>query len=242
MWLTEDVVAKRADRLTDAERTVVAKCALCGEEAKGRTNEHLLFECTAINVMKLRKEVEAAVEKKMSRLVKPGLVREAIMMHWRLDKTGRPPTVGMTAEVEATLGTVLGVETPAEGFRKLVTRQSTGAAADGGNWAGVGVVQHQVHSVEEAGAEVGEEETVATDFMKQEEEWEQQAGWSKAARGKKQVLEEDRKDAPVGDAGAEQAGVSGKAQAQKEKAAAESYEKRQMLWKGMAGRSWSEMV
>jgi len=28
----------------------------------------------------------------------------------------------------------------------------------------------------------------------------------------------------------------------KEKAAAESYEKRQMLWKGMAGRSWTELV
>jgi hypothetical protein len=31
-------------------------------------------------------------------------------------------------------------------------------------------------------------------------------------------------------------------QAQEEKAAAESYEKRQMLWKGMAGRSWTELV
>ena len=32
------------------------------------------------------------------------------------------------------------------------------------------------------------------------------------------------------------------AQAQKDKAASESYEKRQMLWKGMAGRSWTELV
>ena len=41
------------------------------------------------------------------------------------------------------------------------------------------------------------------------------------------------------------AGVAGKAQTQKEKAPAdESYEKRQMLWKGMAGagRSWIELV
>ena len=37
--------------------------------------------------------------------------------------------------------------------------------------------------------------------------------------------------------GKEQAGVSGKAQAQRERAATESYEKRQMMWKGMAGRS-----
>ena len=84
MWLTEDVVARRMDHMTDAERTVLSKCALCGEEAKGRRNEHLLFECTAGSVAKLKKEVEAAVEEKMSRLVKPGPVREAIMVPWRL--------------------------------------------------------------------------------------------------------------------------------------------------------------
>ena len=244
MWLTEDVVAKRADHLTDAERTVVAECALCGEEAKGRRNEHLLFECTAPSVVKLRKEVEAAVEKKVSRLVKPGPVREAIMVPWRLDKAGRPPNVGVMAEVEAALGTVLGAEDPAEGFRKLVTRQSTGAETGGGSWAGVGVVRHQVHIQEGAGAEVGEAEADAPGLVEQEEEWEQQAGWSKAARGKRQVLEDGQEDAPDVGVEAEQAGVPGKAQAQAqgEKAAAESYEKRQMLWKGMAGRSWSELV
>ena len=36
MWLTEGVVARRADHLTDAERTVMSKCALSGEEATGR--------------------------------------------------------------------------------------------------------------------------------------------------------------------------------------------------------------
>ena len=54
MWLTEDVVARRADHLTDAERTVMSKCALCGEEAKGRRDGHLLFECTAASVVELR--------------------------------------------------------------------------------------------------------------------------------------------------------------------------------------------
>ena len=34
--------------------TELAKCALCGEEAKGRRNEHLLFECTAASVVELR--------------------------------------------------------------------------------------------------------------------------------------------------------------------------------------------
>ena len=33
MWLTEDVMAKRAGHLIDAERTVVSRYALCGEES-----------------------------------------------------------------------------------------------------------------------------------------------------------------------------------------------------------------
>ena len=142
--------------------------------------------------------------------------------------------------MEAALGTVLGAEDPTEGPMKLVTRQSTVAETGGGSWAGVGVVRHQVHIQEGAGAEMGETEADAPGLVEQEEEWEQQAGWNKAAYGKRQVL----KDAPDVGVEAEQAGVPGKAQAQAqgEKAAAESYEKRQMLWKGMAGRSWSELV
>ena len=60
----------------------------------------------------------------------------------------------------------------------LVTRQSTGAVTTGGSWAGVGVVQHQVHNVEGAGAEMEEKEAVSSDSsIEQEEEWELQAGW-----------------------------------------------------------------
>ena len=144
-------MAKRADHLTDAERTVMSKCALCGKEEKGRRNAHLLFECIAASVVKLRREMEAAVEKKVSRLVKLGPVREAIMVQWRLDEAGRPPNVGM---MEAALGTLLGAATPAEGFRRLVSSQSTGAVTARGSRAGVGVVQHQVYNVEGAGAEM----------------------------------------------------------------------------------------
>ena len=57
--------------------------------------------------MKLRKEVGAAVEKKVSSLMRAGPVREAIMVPWRLDEAGRPPNVGVMSEVEAALGTVL---------------------------------------------------------------------------------------------------------------------------------------
>ena len=39
--------------------------------------------------------------------------------------------MGVMAEVEAALGTVLGAATPAEGFRRLVSRQSTGAVTAG---------------------------------------------------------------------------------------------------------------
>ena len=54
------------------------------------------------------------------------------------------------------------------------------------------------------------------------------------------MLEDAQEDAPDVGVEAEQADTPGKAQAQaqEEKVAAESYEKRQMLWKGMAGRSW----
>jgi hypothetical protein len=163
-------------------------------------------------VVKLMEEMEAAVEKKVSRLVKQGPVKEAIMVPWRLDTAGRPPNVGVTAEVEAALGAVLDAEDPAEGFRKLVTRQSIGAETGGGSWVGAGVVRHQAHIQEGAGAEVGEAEADAPGLVEQEEEWEQQAGWSKAARRKRHVLEDGQEDAPDVGVEAEQAGVPGKAQ------------------------------
>ena len=54
MWLTKDVVARRANHLTGVERAGVPKCALCGEGAKGMRDKHLLFGCTAISVVELR--------------------------------------------------------------------------------------------------------------------------------------------------------------------------------------------
>ena len=103
------------------------------------------------------------------------------------------------------------------------------------------MVQHQVHNVEGAGADLEEEEAGAPDAdTEKDEEWEQQAGWGTGTvgqsgqsdgRGRRQVLEDGQEDAPEV-ARVEQAGVSGKAQALREKAAAEPYEKRQMLWKG----------
>ena len=61
---------------------------------------------------------------------------------------GRPLNVGVMAEVEAALGTVLGAATPVEGFRRPVSRQSTGAVIAGGSWTGVGAVKHQVEEEE----------------------------------------------------------------------------------------------
>ena len=52
---------------------------------------HLLFECTAASVVEMREEVGGVVEKKVSRLIKPGSVGEATMVSWRLGSAGRPP-------------------------------------------------------------------------------------------------------------------------------------------------------
>ena len=46
MWLDEDVQVNRATKLTEAEKGVLSKCALSGQKAAGKRNEHLLFECT----------------------------------------------------------------------------------------------------------------------------------------------------------------------------------------------------
>ena len=61
----------------------------------------------------------------------------------------------------------------------------------------VGVVQHQVHKVEgaEAGSRGEDAEPPGSD-MEQEQEWEQRAGWGRAARGRKQVLDEGQAIAP----------------------------------------------
>ena len=71
MWLTEDVQVNRATKLTEAEKGVLSKCALYGQCAAGRRNEHLLFKCTDARVVEVRREMEAAVERKVGRLVKP---------------------------------------------------------------------------------------------------------------------------------------------------------------------------
>ena len=70
------------------------------------------------------------------------------------------------------------------------------------------------------------------------------AGVECSARGRRQRLEGGQGDV-MEEARARQAGVAGETQTLKEKGKAsadESHEKRQMLWKGMAGRSWTELV
>ena len=42
MWLTKDVQVNRATRLTEAEKGVLSKRALCGQCAVGRRNAHLM--------------------------------------------------------------------------------------------------------------------------------------------------------------------------------------------------------
>ena len=58
-------------------------------------------------------------------------------------------------------GTVLGAATPAEGYRRLVSKQEAGWLIVGGSRSGTTGVHHQVHPTEEAEAEG----------------WEQQMNW-----------------------------------------------------------------
>ena len=86
------------------------------------------------------------------------------MVPWRLDSAGLQttmPNVEVVAEVGAALGTVLGAESPAEGFRRLVPRQRAGALIAGGSGACTGWVQHRVHPTKGAGAKAEEEGAVA---------------------------------------------------------------------------------
>jgi hypothetical protein len=77
-----------------------------------------------------------------------------------------------------------------------VSRQSAGAPVKVGSWAGVGVVQHQVHNWEGAGDEGDGEGAGSSGCAVLEEEWEQQAAWGRAARLRRRVLGDDREGAP----------------------------------------------
>ena len=98
-------------------------------------------------MVEVRNEVEAAVERKVGRLVKPGPVKEAIMVPWRLDSKGRPPNIEAVVKVEAAIGTVLGAATPAEGYRRLVSKPEAGWLIAGGSRSGTTGVHHQVHPI-----------------------------------------------------------------------------------------------
>ena len=228
MWLTEDVQVNRATKLTEAEKGVLSKCALCGQCAGGRRNEHLLFKCTDARVVEVRKEAEAAIERKVGRLMKPGPVKEAIMMPWRLDSQGRPPDIGVVVEVKAAIGNVLGAATPAEGYRRLVGKQEAGRLIAGGSRAGTTGVHHQVHQLEEAAIE----------------EWEKQSSW-KGSRRKRVLLEQDDDEEEMEAAPPEtepEADGGPAVSTTGELVAKMCHEKRQMVWKGMSGSCWIDLV
>ena len=174
MWLTEDVQVNRATKLTETEKGVLSKCALCGHCVAGRRSAHLLFKCTDLRMVEVGKEVKVAGERRASRLVKPGPVKESVTVPWRLDNEGRPPNIGVVIEVEAAIGTVLGAATPAEGYRRLVSKQEAGSLIAGDSRSSTVGVQHQVHQPEETATE----------------EWEKQSG-RRGSRGKRVLLGQD---------------------------------------------------
>ena len=86
-------------RVTEQERQELSRCALCGQEATGGRNGHLLFKCTHHKVVEVRKQVQLAVGKCVERRIKPGAVREAVLVPWALLGEGRLPDLGRVEEV-----------------------------------------------------------------------------------------------------------------------------------------------
>jgi hypothetical protein len=179
------------------------------------------------HLVDVRREVEAAVERKVSRLVKPGPVKEATMVPWRLDSGGRPPDIGVVVEAEAAIGTILGAATPAEGYRRRVSKKEAGSLIAGGSRSGTTGVHHQVHRPEEV-ADGG---------------WEKQSSW-RGSRRKGVLLEQDDGEGELEAAPSEakEAGEGPVVPTTGEHDAKTCYVMRQMGWKGMTGSCWTDLV
>ena len=150
------------------------------------------------------------------------------MVPWRLDSEGRPPDIGVVVEVEAAIGTVLGATTSAEGYRRLVSKQETGSLIASGSRSGTTGVHHQVHQPEEAVIE----------------EWEKQSGW-KGSRRKRVLLEQgdDEEELEAAPPEVETETDGGPVVSTTSELEAKlCYEKRQMVWKGMSGSCWTDLV
>ena len=76
--------------------------------------------------------------------------------------------------MEAAIGTVLGAATPAEGYRRLVSKQEAGSLVAGGSRLGTVGVHHQVHQPEEVA----------------DEGWQRQKNWRGSSR-RRVLLEQD---------------------------------------------------
>ena len=109
-----------------------------------------------------------------------------------------------------------------------MSKQEAGSLIAGGSRSGTTGVHHQVHQPEETEAE----------------EWEKQGGW-KGPRRKRMLLEQDDDEegleAAPPEAEAEADGgpvvpITGELEAKM------CYEKRQMVWKGMLGSCWTDLV
>ena len=122
---------------------------------------------------------------------------------------------------------MLGAATPAEGYRRLVSKQEAGKLIAGGSRSGTIGVHHQVHQPEETEAEG----------------WEKQRSW-KGSRRRRRLLEQDDDEEGLEAAPPEADEAEGDpvVTTTGEQEAKLCYEKRQMVWKGMAEICWTDMV
>ena len=138
------------------------------------------------------------------------------------------------------MGTMDGAATPAEGYRELVSRKGVGGKVHTVEVAG-GTPQRVGAEAEGAGVE---EESEGDEV---EGQWVDQSGWGNSnRRGRwRRCLLEEQEEEPMVEGGAEEEvkqTVKKLRTLQEKTASDESFEKRQMLWKGMSGKGWSAMV
>ena len=81
---------------------------MCGEVAGGCRNEHLLFRCAHEKVVKVKQKIEKAVAECVARKTRPGAVRDAIMVPWKLLGEGELPDVSRVEEVDVVLQQMVG--------------------------------------------------------------------------------------------------------------------------------------
>ena len=116
MWWTDDVEASRA-RVTEGQKAVLGKCALCGGDTKGPSNWHLLAACQDHRAKKCRVQILDRVTEALDKVVTDTGVKSWLRTPWALDAEGRLLQMGTVEQLLQCYGSK--DEREIEGLRQL---------------------------------------------------------------------------------------------------------------------------